>query len=75
MSRMSGTQLPGYFQFQARPAGPLRQEQESQMSAGMGKDQSYDSSSDVIARGAGGMGPCPRPQHQPPGGAYALDIH
>jgi hypothetical protein len=21
------------------------------------------------------MGPCPPPQHQPPGGAYALDIH
>jgi hypothetical protein len=30
---------------------------------------------DVIAGGAGGMGPCPPPQHQPPGGAYALDIH
>ncbi len=26
---------------------------------------------DVIAGGAGGMGPCPPPpQHQPPGGAY-----
>jgi hypothetical protein len=23
---------------------------------------------DVIAGGAGGMGPCPPPQHQPPGG-------
>ena len=26
--------------------------------------------SDVIAGGAGGMGPCPPPQHQPPGGVY-----
>jgi hypothetical protein len=25
---------------------------------------------DVIAGGAGGMGPCPPPQHQPPGGVY-----
>ena len=26
--------------------------------------------SDVVAGGAGGMGPCPPPQHQPPGGVY-----
>jgi hypothetical protein len=26
--------------------------------------------SDVIAGGAGGMGPCPPPQHQPLGGVY-----
>ena len=26
--------------------------------------------SDVIAGGAGGMGPCPPLQHQPPGGVY-----
>ncbi len=26
--------------------------------------------SDVIASGVGGMGPCPPPQHQPPGGVY-----
>ncbi len=26
--------------------------------------------SDVIAGGAGGMGPCPPPQHQPPDGVY-----
>ncbi len=26
--------------------------------------------SDVIAGGAGGMGPCPPPQRQPPGGVY-----
>ena len=26
---------------------------------------------DVIAGGAGGMGPCPPPQHQPPGRIYA----
>ncbi len=29
---------------------------------------------DIIAGGAAGMGPCPPPQHQPPGGAYAHDI-
>ena len=32
---------------------------------------------DVIAGGAGGMGPCPAPQHQPPGNgnyAYIPDI-
>ncbi len=46
-------------------ARPLRQE--SQLFTGMEKD--------VIAGGAGGMGPCPPPQHQPPGGAYAYDIH
>ncbi len=27
---------------------------------------------DVIAGGAGGMGPCPPPQHQPPGGIYMV---
>jgi hypothetical protein len=26
--------------------------------------------SDVVSDGAGGMGPCPPPQHQPPGGVY-----
>ncbi len=30
---------------------------------------------DVIAGGAGGMGPCPPLQYQPPGGAYAHDIN
>ncbi len=30
---------------------------------------------DVIAGGAGGMGPCRPPQHQQPDGAYAHDIH
>ena len=30
--------------------------------------------SDVVAGGAGGMGPCPPPQHQPPGGEYACII-
>ena len=29
---------------------------------------------DVIAGGAGGMGPCPPPQHQPPGGKYTHNI-
>ncbi len=29
---------------------------------------------DVIAGGAGGMGPCNPPQHQPPGGVYTLII-
>jgi hypothetical protein len=29
---------------------------------------------DVIADGAGGMGPCPPSQHQPPGGAYTHNI-
>ncbi len=29
---------------------------------------------DVIAGGAGGMGPCHPPQHQPPGGVYTLII-
>jgi hypothetical protein len=31
--------------------------------------------SDVVAGGAGGMGPCPPPQHQPPGGVYTHIIH
>jgi hypothetical protein len=31
--------------------------------------------SDVVARGAGGMGPCPPPQHQPPGGVNTHIIH
>jgi len=30
--------------------------------------------SDVVAGGAGGMGPCPPPQHQPPGGEYTCII-
>ncbi len=30
---------------------------------------------DAIAGGACGMGPCPPLQHQPPGGAYAHDMH
>jgi hypothetical protein len=29
---------------------------------------------DVIAGGVGGMGPCPPPQHQPPGGEYTCII-
>jgi hypothetical protein len=29
---------------------------------------------DVIAGGAGGMGPCPPPQHQPPGVEYTHNI-
>ncbi len=29
---------------------------------------------DVIAGGVGGMGPCPPPQHQPPGGEYTYII-
>jgi hypothetical protein len=31
--------------------------------------------SDVVAGGASGMGPCPPPQHQPPGGVYTHIIH
>ncbi len=31
--------------------------------------------SDVVAGGAGEMGPCPPPQHQPPGGVYTHIIH
>ena len=27
---------------------------------------------DVIAGGSGGMGPCPPPQHQPPGAVYIM---
>ncbi len=49
VSCLSGTALPGYFQFQERPARPLRQE--SQMYAVMEKD--------VIAGGVGGIGPVP----------------
>ena len=30
---------------------------------------------DVIAGGAGGMGPCPLPQHQPPGKCHSLYIY
>ncbi len=47
VSCLSGTALPGYFQFQARPARPLRQE--SKMFVVMEKD--------FIAGGAGGIGP------------------
>ncbi len=31
--------------------------------------------SDVVTGGAGGMGPCPPQQHQPPGGVYTHIIH
>jgi hypothetical protein len=31
--------------------------------------------SDVIAGGAGGMGPCPPPQHQPSDGVYTHIMH
>ncbi len=31
--------------------------------------------SDAAAGGAGGMGPCPPPQHQLPGGVYTHIIH
>ncbi len=31
--------------------------------------------SDVVAGGAGGMGPCPPLQHQPMGGVYTHIIH
>ena len=44
VSCMSGTALPGYFQFQACPARPHSQEQESQVCIGVEQNKNYDSS-------------------------------
>ena len=39
-----------------------------------GKIRIVNRPGDVIAGGSGGMGPCPPPQHQPPGGVYMYNI-
>jgi len=77
-SCVSGPALPCSLQFQTRPAHPHGQEQESKVCAGVGQNQSYVTvmtrPGDVIAGGVGGMGSCPPPQHQPPGGEYTCII-
>ena len=65
VSCLSGTTLPGYFQFQARPARPLRQE--SQIFAVMEKD--------VIAGGASGIGPVLHRNIRRPVEHYVHDMH